>query len=660
MVVQHNLTAMNANRYLGINNSKLSKSLEKLSSGYAINRAGDNAAGLAVSEKMRSQIAGLTQGVKNAQDGISMVQTYEGALTETDSILQRMKTLADQAANGTYQNEVDRDAIQLEFDQLNDELNQIADTDFNGVVVLNGGQMADGTKAVGGKFDYDNNVRGARQLTSSDVTAFDGTKISGVPAPATSAVTTNADLAWKAWSTGGGGYDRHTAGKPTGPESFTVTFEYDGNGGWKAIKSSDVGIKVAEVNKSLECTPDNITNAAGGKNNGGFTLYSGVPGAAKAGEEVANVVVDTTNLKAGDTIVLEFKNPLNKNYAPGNASLDVADNGAKASTGKVNPDNAQVAPTVEVGSGGDAATDYVTLGSTTAAKAMTKTAADSFNALQGANITTKYTGGKVSSISFKLKDGSNCTIDTTNDNATGSIITTNGVTLSFEAAAKDTGETVIKDADGGILFTIKPKAGGANDYEINSGSVSSTLNFETVTYEDNIASVEIANVADNSVSKSNAYGQGAAPLTYTDNITLQTGARTKDAVNFTFKYTSNGMGDLKANMNCSARADGLGTSGLSLLTQKDANYAIDRIDHAINKVSMVRATFGAVQNRLEHKIDNMNVTIENITSAESGIRDTNMPTEMMNFTKNQILSQAAQSMLAQANQLPQSVLSLLQ
>ena len=148
-------------------------------------------------------------------------------------------------------------------------------------------------------------------------------------------------------------------------------------------------------------------------------------------------------------------------------------------------------------------------------------------------------------------------------------------------------------------------------------------------------------------------------MTYTDHIVLQAGARTKDSVNFTFEYTSGGLGNLKANMNCSARADGLGTDGLSLKNQKDANYAIDRIDNAINKVSMVRATFGAVQNRLEHKIDNMNVTKENLTSAESRIRDTNIAEEMSNFTKNQILSQASQSMLAQANSLPQSVLQLL-
>lgn len=310
MVVQHNMPAINANRYLGINNNKLSKSLEKLSSGYAINRAGDNAAGLAVSEKMRSQINGIDQAVKNAEDGISMVQTFEGALTETHSILQRMKVLADQSANGTYDNDVDRAAIQLEYDQLADELNQIADTDFNGVQTLNGG------------------------VEASDLT-------------------------------------------------------------------SDVSV-------------------------------------------------------------------------------------------------------------------------------------------------------------------------------------------------------------------------------------------------------------------SDAFAQASAKLTYVSSITLQVGARTKDAVKFTFDYSdyNGGISTLTADMNVSAK--GLGVSSLSLETQKSANAAIDKVDYAINKTSLVRATFGAIQNRLEHKIDNLNVTSENLTAAESRIRDTNMAKEMMNFTKNQILSQASQSMLAQANQIPQGVMSLLQ
>ena len=346
MVVQHNMTAINANRYLGMNNNKLSKSLEKLSSGYAINRAGDNAAGLAVSEKMRSQIAGMTQGVKNAQDGISMVQTYEGALTETDSILQRMKTLATQAANGTYDDGVDRAALELEFKQLKDEIDQIADTDFNGVVALNGGKMADGTTHTNGVIDYAN---------------------------------------------------------------YTAPTDAD-------------------------------------------------------------------------------------------------------------------------------------------------------------------------EVSFS-----------------------NAGAVTYTPATKD---------------------------------------------------------ADATVAESDIGNKAAATLTYSQTVSLQVGARTKDLVEFTFAYKSEGIGELAANLDCTS--SGLGLTDLSLKTQGEANAAIDQIYNALNKTNLVRATFGALQNRLEHKIDNMNVTVENLTSAESRIRDTDMATEMMNFTKQNILTQASQSMLAQANTLPQSVLSLLQ
>jgi flagellin-like hook-associated protein FlgL len=137
MVVQHNLSAENALRNNGYNTGGLSKSLEKLSSGFKINRAGDNAAGLAVSEKMRAQLRGIEQAVNNAQDGISMVQTFEGALTESHNILNRIKTLAAQSANGTYDDQVDRAAIELEYEQLIQELDDISDTDFNGVRVLN-------------------------------------------------------------------------------------------------------------------------------------------------------------------------------------------------------------------------------------------------------------------------------------------------------------------------------------------------------------------------------------------------------------------------------------------------------------------------------------------------------------------------------------------
>ena len=139
MRIQHNIAALNSYRNLTNNNSAVSKNLEKLSSGYKINRAGDDAAGLAISEKMRAQITGLNTAQKNAQDGVSLVQTAEGALTEVHSMLNRMVELADQSANGTYDNAVDRANLQKEITSLKDEIDRIADsTNFNGINLLDG------------------------------------------------------------------------------------------------------------------------------------------------------------------------------------------------------------------------------------------------------------------------------------------------------------------------------------------------------------------------------------------------------------------------------------------------------------------------------------------------------------------------------------------
>ncbi len=508
MVVQHNITAMNANRYFGINNNKLSKSLEKLSSGYAINRAGDNAAGLAVSEKMRSQIAGMTQAVKNAQDGISMVQTYEGALTETDSILQRMKTLADQAAHGSYDNEVDRSAIELEYKQLNDELNQIADTDFNGVVVLNGGVMSDGTR----------------------VTNFSKPASVG----ATEATSSTQDILYSDKAT-------HAKAKVSVADNGTVTVK---------------GLTVDR--QDLELDADKKVVAGQDVTIGGFT------GKTEVGTEA--VTADKNGkITAGDVVV--------------DVEFDVE---------TVNKD-------IQINSDGAAANK----------KTMTQK------------------------------------------------VTINGVDYYSEAATKKADASTWYTEDGAAvkLTDVLSSAGikVVENGDIANGKLKVKMTADLKAYD---PEKEI------NVSQSNAFGNGRRNLTYTDSITMQVGARSKDAVKFTFEYSSEGIGNLKDDLDCSAR--GLGTDQLTLSTAEDANYAIDQIDNAINKVSMVRATFGAVQNRLEHKIDNMNVTIENITDAESRIRDTNMAQEMMNFTKNQILSQASQSMLAQANQLPQSVLQLLQ
>ncbi|WP_278738965.1 flagellin [Paenibacillus macerans] len=139
MFINTNVGALNANRNLNFNNTQMGKTMEKLSSGYRINRAADDAAGLAISEKMRFQINGLTQAQRNAQDGISLIQTAEGALTEVHSMLQRLNTLANQAANGTYDS-TDRAKIQLEVDELVGEISNIAKTvNFNGINLLNNG-----------------------------------------------------------------------------------------------------------------------------------------------------------------------------------------------------------------------------------------------------------------------------------------------------------------------------------------------------------------------------------------------------------------------------------------------------------------------------------------------------------------------------------------
>ncbi|MBP1560070.1 MAG: hypothetical protein J6C96_02335 [Oscillospiraceae bacterium] len=272
--------------------------------------------------------------------------------------------------------------------------------------------------------------------------------------------------------------------------------------------------------------------------------------------------------------------------------------------------------------------------------------------LDGAQFDAAYknkTASKAGDFKLTLKDGTAIT-----GNTAGTKIKIGNSEFSFTTT--DAGVLTIKDETSSVTIgTITAKA--ATDTDTSVGNISYKIGIEKSKYDAAAApSIEVAKTGN--VSRSNSNNAASAPLTYADNLTLQVGARTKDSVNFSFEYTSNGLGDLKADLDCSAR--GLGTDKLSLTTQESANAAIDKIDNAINKVSMVRGSFGAVQNRLEHKIDNLNVTTENLTSAESRIRDTNMAEEMMNFTKQQILSQASQSMLAQANQLPQGVLSLLQ
>ena len=627
MVVQHNMNAINSYNKLNANVAGMKKSSEKLSSGYRINRAGDDAAGLAVSEKMRSQIKGLNQAIRNSQDGINMIQTFEGAAQETHSILQRMKELASQSANGTYDDPTDRAAIQLEFDQLNDELNQIADTDFNGTVVLNGGEMADGLKAVNGKFNYATAERDPKQLTANDVNKVDYQKFDD-----TGTIKTKANDVWKEISDDA--WDRSSVTNEQGPDSVDVTLKYNKEDNTWSVESASNGANKAKF-KTVAT------------DNGGFALKTA------ADLDIANVVLDATTLKNGDTITLTLNNPVAGIAAPTNAGAVVTDTsgytaGTAAADLKIN--NANLTVTVP--------------GSMTDDK-MTEAIKKTYDAFDNAtvDVTYKASTGIASAdtkIKFTLSDGSTFT-------ATG----TSGATAG---SLKDGTEFGYK-YDGGAIVIYSDKAcstgkdiasfaiAAHGDTDTGAGTISYNVGIDFKNYDTSKQpTVEISSTVDGKVSESNSFSNSKAIMTYADNITLQTGARTKDSVNFTFNYNTDktaDMGDLKANLNLSARADGLNTENLSLATQKDANYAIDQIDKAINKTSMVRASFGAIQNRLEHKITNLTTTSENLTEAESSIRDTDMASEMMNYTKFNILQQAAQSMLAQANQQPQSILQLL-
>ncbi len=714
------MNALNAYNRLNANVAGMKKASEKLSSGYRINRAGDDAAGLAISEKMRSQIKGLNQAIRNSQDGINMIQTFEGAAQETHSILQRMKELATESANGTYDNATDRAAIQLEFDQLNDELNQIADTDYNGTIVLNGGEMSDGLKAIDGEFNYE-----------ATTAANDPVDFSADPKNLHIMAANgryDADKANAVWDKLGLDVEKN--------KTANVTFKFDGKN-WNAVAVTDENGKLIDGAKAseLKTTASSVNNNTG---KGGFNIDAAD----------VNVVFDAMGAKDGDFVTISFTNDVNQVYAPNNIDFKEAgtlgandtdsglpkeilkdmnvtlaagvtdeamknDPALKEALDALNDASFKLTfnnGAVDIGSGTDgftmtdasgklsivAGTDGIKVQYNDGAgnaqdlavitlkgdvKAGTVKVADTAGTppqaatatAAGTDAASQYTvdvdalknGGKLADVTQdetitlyynpnnnKWFSDAGYTTDITGD------IANYGITIDTAPTNNDT-VTITYTADKAAV----PGTGAM-------GPATGDLNFgiNTDAYNNAIASVDVHSIATpeaaktaggSTVSTSDAFGQSKGRLTYTSDITLQTGARTKDAVKFTFKYNVADMGELAANLDLSSRGNGLATANLSLANAKDANYAIDQIDKAINKTSMVRATFGSIQNRLEHKITNLTTTSENLTEAESSIRDTDMASEMMNYTKYNILQQAAQSMLAQANQQPQSILQLL-
>ena len=458
MVVQHNMQAANANRMLNVTTSAQSKSTEKLSSGYRINRAADDAAGLTISEKMRKQIRGLDQASTNAQDGVSSVQTAEGALTEVHSMLQRMNELATQAANGTNSKDSDRQAIQDEIDQLTTEIDRVSETTkFNETYLLKGEA---GTKTINMKA-HDAGLKGT--------------------------LTDNGD----------------------GTATFVMDSLKDGDSVSIGGKTYTIGSKKDDV---VAAVGAKIT-AAGQK----FTVN---------GQEITIVDKDTDQ-KAGK-------------YTAADAKALVKD----GATVKLGTDEYKV-------------------------------------------MTDKDTNG----------------IDDTD----ASVISKD---VAYTLASK---ELLAANQIGDTKGSAKVANAGAK--------------------------------ADGSFKITTGQAEVANSLSFSLHVGADADMTNKIQVNIDAMDSAS-----------------LGIKGLNVkdASGNAATYAVDAISDAISKVSSQRSSLGAVQNRLEHTINNLDNVVENTTTAESRIRDTDMAEEMVNYSKNNILAQAGQSMLAQANQSNQGVLSLLQ
>lgn len=545
MVVQHNLNAVNANNKMNMNVSGTKKATEKLSSGYQINRAGDNAAGLAISEKMRSQIRGLSQATKNANDGISLIQTAEGGLNETHSILQRMRELAVQSANGTYQDDTDREAIQLEVDALKSEIDRIASsTEYNGMKLLDG-SLDKGTSSTEFGPRYG-------QLLSANL--------------GTATLANNLSL-----------------------EGSTIT-------------SSVAGVKVK------------LADTASGE--GGESAEWNA-----AGKEL------TLNLKAGQT------------YSQ--ADIDKLIAGATQAKGA---DQTGAVPDV---------TFTLKSGVFTFSQAEDFTTATGVRATSGDDAVDikglLMTGG--TKANDKYADQIKFTSNTYGED-------TRVITLKTDVAAgKEWVETTDQGNEGtGIKdgkFTLHLSTG----VEYTEGDIQNLLKKSGLDY-----TVELSDSAAPDGDKV-LFAQkkdATVDLTMQDGAGLGSDKMTGSGSGLTFQIGANGVEDQRVTLSVADMSStAIGVANADVSTQDSANKAIDMVDSAVKTVSMQRASLGALQNRLEYTVNNLTTTNENLTAAESQIRDTDMATEMINYTKYNILQQASQAMLAQANQAPQAVLQLL-
>jgi flagellin len=516
MRIQNNIAALNAHRNYGINNTRIAKSVEKLSSGYRINRAGDDAAGLAISEKMRAQIRGLAMASKNAQDGVSLIQTAEGGLQSAHDILQRMRELAVQAGNDPNQTE-DRDAIQNEIEQLTQELDRVAHTtSFNRRILLDG-SLGDATL-------------GPNKI---EVTGVDRAHVTGAGLDKATMTATGSTAS---------GITASTAIAITLAAAATATLTINTNDKTDFAAGSILTVGVNGQNYSVTLTGDADTDTA----------------TTNTAADLANAV-NAKGEKLGDLFT----------FTANAGSIGIKANEA----GLAGNSNAFKIVSIVDSVGGT-----VSLNVGTATSPFTS----------GANATSNQSYTSTDGYTFiNTTTGGTFTIDQE--------LAKNGGTFTLGVADKDdTSKYIDTSSDGaGLILQVGANSGKDQTIRVNVAGIS------------------------------------AQQLGLSDNMTT------------------------------TATGGVSGTSNLSVASNEQAQKALDAIDVALQSVSDQRGVLGAVQNRLEYAIGNLDTAAENLTAAESRIRDVDMAKEMTTFMKNNILGQASTAMLAQANSLPQSVLQLL-
>lgn len=571
MIINHNMASLNTYRQLSANNVNSSKSLEKLSSGLRINRAGDDAAGLAISEKMRGQIRGLDQAARNSQDAISLIQTAEGGLSETHSILQRMKELATQAASDTNVG-ADRSEIQKEINQLSSEINRIGNTtEFNTQKLLkgDGGISIDKTGVI-----TDAKLAGG---ATTNTQVSQATKIStAAAANDTMTFTLNGQELKVTFAASG------AAG-----ETDLVAYNATSN---SATVNIDAAMTVDDTAAALKSAVEKMI-AANDTLRGNFTAsaatdtltIAATAGGAYAGSAGSIAAVTKTGTIAAAASGLAAVGTTTSSFATSTIDLSAIDTVAEAQ-------------------------DLVGKGIT-----INGTRVEFYNSNNGA-----YTGNAQG---IDISDAIEAAAGT-NDTALAKAISTQ---------AKIDGVSIVQGAgaaDNTVIVTATTGGTAGNEIAITDGGIQKNYEatFQVGANKGQSFSIEIADMRSMALGVTGT--AGSAGFASSNNVTNGTDSTTREAA-------------------------------LDVSSYETATAAIKTVEDAISKVSAERSKLGAFQNRLEHTINNLGTSSENLTAAESRVRDVDMAKEMMNFQKNNILSQAAQAMLAQANQQPQGVLQLL-